>query len=78
MSKWCKTCHRNELAGVWLPCSDDCPVFEKDFDDIAKIVVSMQGIKIRPRCKHMRNDGICLKSASSTGICEEHCSYFEQ
>ena len=78
MSKWCETCHRNELAGEWQPCSEDCPVFGKDFNELAKIVVSMKGIKIRAKCKHMREDGICLKGASSTGVCHEHCSHFER
>ena len=77
MSKWCDTCHRNELTGEWRPCSEDCSVFGKSFDDLAKIVVSIKGIKIKPKCKHMRDDGICLKGASSTGMCKEHCSYYE-
>ena len=28
-------------------------------------------------CKHRREDGICLKGASSTGKCKEYCSYYE-
>ena len=51
MSKWCNTCHRNELTGVWQSCNADCPVFGKDFEELAKIVVSIQGIKIKDeRC----------------------------
>lgn len=32
---------------------------------------------IREKCKHMREDGICLNGASSNGRCKEHCSYYE-
>ena len=78
MSKWCDTCHRNEITGEWKSCSKDCPVFGKNFEEFARIVVSMQGIKIRERCKHMNDDGICLNGASSNGRCKEHCSYFER
>lgn len=78
MSYWCNICQRNKITGVWQPCSEDCPVFGKHFEDLAEIVVSIKGIKIRSTCKHMRDDGICLNGTSSTGRCEEHCSYFEQ
>lgn len=39
MSKWCNTCYRNEFTGEWQPCSKDCPVFGKDFDELAKIII---------------------------------------
>lgn len=42
MSKWCETCHRNEITGEWRSCSDDCPVFGKFFDDLAKIVIEYE------------------------------------
>lgn len=31
----------------------------------------------RKKCKHMREDGICLKGASSSGRCMQYCSYYE-
>ncbi len=40
MSKWCDTCHRNEFTGKWKSCGADCPVFGKNFEDLAKIVVT--------------------------------------
>ena len=40
MSKWCSTCHRNELTGNWASCDSDCPVFGKDFDDLAKKIIA--------------------------------------
>ena len=40
MSKWCSTCYRNEFTGEWQSCNDDCPVFGKSFDDLAKTVIS--------------------------------------
>jgi hypothetical protein len=36
-----------------------------------------KGIDSDAVCKHMRLDGACLKGASSTGKCKEHCSYYE-
>ena len=49
-TKSCDTCYRNEVAGVWQPCiKEKCPVFGKDFDDLAKTVVSMQGIRIEEK-----------------------------
>ena len=39
MSKWCNTCYRNEFTGEWKSCSEDCPVFGKYFDDLAKIII---------------------------------------
>lgn len=44
MAKWCDTCYRNEITGEWKSCSDDCPVFGKYFDELAKIVVSIKEI----------------------------------
>lgn len=44
MSKWCNACHRNELTDVWQSCNKSCPVFGKYFDDLAKIVVSIEEI----------------------------------
>ena len=29
------------------------------------------------KCKHIREDGICLNDSSSTGRCDKHCSYYE-
>ena len=29
------------------------------------------------KCKHMKEDGICLKGASSTGMCQKCCSHYE-
>lgn len=31
----------------------------------------------RKKCKHMREDGICLKGASSSGRCNTSCSHYE-
>ena len=42
MSKWCNTCHRNELKDKWNSCSSDCPIFGKDFDDLAEIVIKQK------------------------------------
>lgn len=42
MSKWCNTCHRNDLKDKWNSCSSDCPVFGKDFDELAEIVIEQQ------------------------------------
>jgi len=42
MSKWCSTCHRNEITGEWKSCGKDCPVFGKDFDELAKTVVEQE------------------------------------
>ena len=39
MSKWCNTCHRNELPDEWTSCDNECPVFGKSFDDLAKAVI---------------------------------------
>lgn len=39
MAKWCNTCHRNEFTGEWKSCDGSCPVFGKDFDELAKIVI---------------------------------------
>lgn len=30
------------------------------------------------RCRHMNDNGSCLKGASSCGYCKRHCSYFER
>jgi len=48
MSKWCNTCYRNEITGDWKSCNNDCPVFGKDFDELAKIVLSTQN-----KCGHI-------------------------
>ena len=39
MAKWCDTCWRNEITEEWKSCNDDCPVFGKDFEELAKIVI---------------------------------------
>jgi hypothetical protein len=44
MSKWCNTCHRNEITGEWRSCNRDCPVFGRYFEDLAEIVVSIKEI----------------------------------
>lgn len=44
MAKWCYTCNRNEIAGEWRSCSDDCPAFAKSHDELAKIVVSIKEV----------------------------------
>ena len=41
MSKWCETCHRNEMTGQWKSCNHDCPVLGKYFEDLASVVVSI-------------------------------------
>lgn len=42
MSKWCNTCHRNELKDIWNSCNNACPIFGKDFDDLAKMVIKQK------------------------------------
>jgi hypothetical protein len=42
MSKWCNTCYRNEITGKWKSCSEDCPVFGKSFEELAKIVIESE------------------------------------
>ena len=37
----------------------------------------MYADKFKKVCKHMREDGVCLKGASSSGRCQEHCSHYE-
>jgi hypothetical protein len=39
MSKSCNTCHRNAITGEWKSCDEDCPVFGKYFDELAKMVI---------------------------------------
>lgn len=36
MSKWCETCYRNNMSDGWKSCDDDCPVFGKHFEELAK------------------------------------------
>jgi hypothetical protein len=31
----------------------------------------------RKKCKHMKEDGVCLKNASSSGMCMQYCSYYD-
>lgn len=33
---------------------------------------------IEARCRHMKENGICMKGASSSGMCMQYCSYFER
>lgn len=40
MSKWCETCHRNKATGIWASCEPSCPVFGKDFEELAEMVVT--------------------------------------
>lgn len=42
MSKWCDTCHRNEITGEWESCSKDCPIFGKDPEEIKDIATEMK------------------------------------
>ena len=42
MGKWCNTCHRNELKDKWNSCRNDCPIFGKDFDDLAEMVIKQK------------------------------------
>ena len=39
MSKWCDTCYRNEITEEWKSCNSDCPVFGKDFEELARLVI---------------------------------------
>ena len=39
MSRWCDTCHRNEITGLWQSCSSDCPIFGKDFGRLQRFVL---------------------------------------
>ena len=39
MSRWCDTCHRNDITGLWQSCSSDCPVFGKDFGTLQRAVL---------------------------------------
>ena len=42
MSKWCDTCHRNEISGEWKSCSGDCPAFGKHFEELDNAVAEMK------------------------------------
>ena len=56
MSKWCSTCHRNIITGEWNSCGDDCPVFGKYFDELARIVIGTI-INDKRKCSNCgRND----------------------
>ena len=39
MSKWCDICHRNEFTGEWKSCDSSCPVFGKDFKELAREII---------------------------------------
>lgn len=43
MAKWCETCYREPYVG----CNVDCPVFGKDFDELAKMVIQYEKLKSR-------------------------------
>ena len=42
MGKWCGICYRNEIYNDWWSCNEDCPVFGKDFEELAKIIIVMK------------------------------------
>jgi hypothetical protein len=42
MSRWCDTCHRNEITGEWKSCTKDCPVFGKAPEEIENIAIEMK------------------------------------
>ena len=52
--------------------------YEKDCPSHIKChgCARMYSDNYKAKCKHMREDGICLKGASSTGMCKEHCSHY--
>ena len=39
MSKWCGKCYRNEMYNKYDSCNKDCPVFGKNFEELAIIVL---------------------------------------
>lgn len=41
MSKWCKKCYRNEMNNEWESCDESCPIFGKDFEDLAKRILAV-------------------------------------
>lgn len=40
MSRWCNTCHLENVTGRYEPCDENCPVFGKDFNDLAKRIIA--------------------------------------
>ena len=42
MSKWCDNCYRNEIYDQWNSCSEDCPVFGKSYEELAKDIIIMK------------------------------------
>lgn len=42
MSKWCDICHRNEFTDEWKSCDSSCPVFGKNFEELARIVMDYE------------------------------------
>ena len=42
MSKWCDYCYRNEIYNDWNSCSEDCPVFGKSYEELAKDIIVMK------------------------------------
>lgn len=53
-------------------------VNEDRFDEMEELSRSLFGKEWdEDVCIHMREDGVCLNGASSTGRCKKHCSYFD-
>ena len=47
MSKWCETCYRNALSKEWKSCDSTCPIFEKDFGELAEMTIKYENLKCR-------------------------------
>ena len=41
MSKWCDTCHRNKTNDKWNSCDNTCPVFGKNFEELAEMIINL-------------------------------------
>ena len=40
MSKWCNTCYRNSITGIYESCNESCPIFGKTFEElVAEMVI---------------------------------------
>ena len=74
--------HRNlkqygKFVGYAWESDDECDVeFEEDDGYVEQKHVSVSWLDFE--CKHRRKDGICLKGASSSGVCTHPlCSCYE-
>ena len=69
MSKWCDTCYRNKFTDEWKPCDSNCPVFGKNFEELARIVIE---IKFRDK-RECANCGRFNKETRGCGRYVDDC-----